>query len=391
MQKSKKIEINLLIVFWWMVLGLVIVNVCFVLSTKFSGIKMDIISAINKTILALLILYNIWNVFCKINKHMLYYVMSFVLVILLHWCFGVIQQKDMNDFWDICITHLLTIFPLVVLILGITDFDLLLCGLKKISTVIVFIVVGLLVLDAYFDFSQYSMGLANALILPSNVFCLYFFKEKKARYLLEILICVLCIVQLGSRGALVGILLYVTRCFIRSTFNKDKILILCGAGILCVLVVCNIYTIAEFVSTTLIEYGFDSRTIRLLGNIKDGLHMSGRDEIYEVITKEIIRNPFAFRGIGGERALITKAYAHNIFLEVVCDFGIVFGSLFLAIVFGIGIKTITADRRDSYSEICLLFFCNSVPLLFFSGTLWEDLYFWLWIMLELKKVTVCKL
>lgn len=101
-----------------------------------------------------------------------------------------------------------------------------------------------------------------------------------------------------------------------------------------------------------------------LGEISDD---SGRGDIYSVITEGIYQKLVLGYGIGGDRILTDHAYAHNIFLEFICHFGLIFGILFLGIIIYYIIQGIF-DPDKNMGAICVILFAGAVSRLAFSSS-----------------------
>lgn len=112
-------------------------------------------------------------------------------------------------------------------------------------------------------------------------------------------------------------------------------------------------------------------------------NLTRRDVYYKAVVSEIIKKPFTIRGINAEYNIV-DGYAHNIFLELIYQFGVILSSpLILSIVY-YSYKTVKLNRRIIPNDIVVILFCVALPPLMVSGSLWKSMYFWTWISLILK-------
>ena len=100
--------------------------------------------------------------------------------------------------------------------------------------------------------------------------------------------------------------------------------------------------------------GIESRFLTSLseGSITES---AGRERIFEVIIEAIKQNPFGY-GFFADRYVIVSsgmrnAYTHNFFLEVICDFGVIFGSVFIIFFIWRMLNTIHYFKSTSMNKI----------------------------------------
>ena len=138
----------------------------------------------------------------------------------------------------------------------------------------------------------------------------------------------------------------------------------------------------------------NSRTLRILlsGQISN---LSGRSDYYARAMSYFSERSLAERlfglGIGGERRFVVQnlnevGYVHNIFLEIILQFGYISGTLLILIICiltGWGIHYIRKDRNCEIIGITLL--SGIIPLLF-SGSYITSAFFHLWMGFCLKAI-----
>lgn len=223
--------------------------------------------------------------------------------------------------------------------------------------------------------SSYNMTFGYNMLIPTLIYLYYGMKEKKIMYILISMIGALEILMLGSRAAVLGIpamiILYFLFCEEKLERRKRWALFICMLIALFVVVLFykQILTVLESVFIIL---GFPSRTIERMmeGSLaKDVI----RENMY-ITAKELIRNKFCGYGILSDRYYF-GVYCHNIFYEILIQFGWIFGTILIVIFVLLTIKMLLA-KKNSYKGIFLIFFCLSFFRLLVSHSFWINRYFW---------------
>lgn len=227
------------------------------------------------------------------------------------------------------------------------------------------------------------MGFANALTLPIIVTLYDYYVTKHSYKLLLAIAGCFVIVALGSRGALLGIGLYAIMLLTRGLFSRENRI----RSLVFIFIIICAYLLFDRILNTAIKIierlNIYSRTLSLA--YEDISHSSGRNEIYRAILDEFKKRPFAIHGIAGEYALTNGLYAHNFILELLCDFGLVFGGAVLIWIFWNVFITIRNSVLQTETPICMFFMAASLPVMLVSGTLWTNTYFWLWIAMIIQR------
>lgn len=176
-------------------------------------------------------------------------------------------------------------------------------------------------------------------LLPFSLFSLFGFLEKKSIvHLVFLLVSVVLQFLTGTRGPLlcifIALLLYLF--LYKSTVKTKVFTILIGAALL-VYLSSELFTehiklLADFFE----DLGISNRIVDKLveGEMTDS---SGRDRIQDIVVAGILANPLFGNGLFGDRYLLQAAgssgtYAHNIVLEILCHFGLLFGVAILVAV-----------------------------------------------------------
>lgn len=222
---------------------------------------------------------------------------------------------------------------------------------------------------------SYNLGFGYTVIFCATIFFGFFIREKRKIYL--ILGCISTVLALtgGSRGCIVCLLvfgiLYLFKEFSVVPIHK-KIMITAAAVLLGILFNAFYYDILSGLS------GIDARTIQMFlsGDITSD---NGRDAIYSLAAEAIKNMPFLGYGAFGDRQFITPyyywGYCHNIFLEMIIDFGWLLGLIVFLIIGVKCIQVLITARDEQAFVICILLSANAK--LFLSDTFWGYPQFWM--------------
>lgn len=218
-----------------------------------------------------------------------------------------------------------------------------------------------LVTGDYSSEETYFMNFGFLLLLPIITFML----ENTWYSILLSIIFLLFVIVFGSRGPLIAVAVF-TIYFI---FRKKKFLLL---TIVISLAIIGYSTFAAYLESM----GLSSRTILM---ILDGEMMNdtGRDEIQSDIFKGITEHPFLGNGLFGDRAL-SKGYAHNFFIEVICHSGFIVGGILL-LYFLYKILYLTYKVRGIHKDIFVAMMCVLFLPLMTSGSYLQEPNFFIFV------------
>ena len=225
------------------------------------------------------------------------------------------------------------------------------------------------------------MGLGYACITCVMMLLWSFVEKKKVADLIGAIGLLALIFLYGSRGPLVGIVLFAVYFGIRYFHKKGQDIVCVLMFIVMVVFVVSFRDIMNLINQALVGIGITSRSIYLLAN-QSLSYDAGRSDIWDVIIAEIQKNPFRIRGINAEYA-ISGTYAHNMIIELIYQFGIIIGGIALLFILAKIIETLRLDVKADASVICLIFMFACIPSLMFSGSLWIAQNFWIWLALLL--------
>lgn len=361
----------------WMVLGIFFVNASNVLISYVGDIS-EMVSTFNKAILFILIAFNIWIIAKRIRLRVVFVIYGIILVVIVSM---IVAGTNTIYLYETLNTFSFTVFPIVIVIGCISDFSVLIDQLITIAIIAILLSMVVLILMVSSGYTSYYMGFANSLIIPV-IMMLYKWKDSKKIWALFMAGAgSIAIIALGSRGALLCIIVYWLIVLLEnSTSDKGRVKFFLILAIFSFLII-NLETILTLINDLFTSLGITSRTLSLLSTVNN---MSGREYIYNTIWVEISENPLAIRGIAGEYSVTGGVYAHNFILELLCQFGIVLGGMAVVAVFYFVIKDIIFLKRSKEKDIMVITLSAAIPLLFVSGSVWINVYFWIWLILNIR-------
>lgn len=184
------------------------------------------------------------------------------------------------------------------------------------------------------------------------------------RLLLSVMGSIIILIA-GCRGALIGLIgsliLYVFFVGKIPFKNKNRAKLILIISALVILVFYN--QILGFIARTLNSLGIGSRTIEMLLDASITSD-SGRGIYQEILWNSL--NIFGY-GLWGDRALLHGHYAHNLFLEILCDFGILLGPIILIGLIYLLCRGFKRAGETKSLLLCALFSTGIVKLIF-SGS-----------------------
>lgn len=300
---------------------------------------------------------------------------------LLHPSLGdVILAPDFNPLQSIGLFLIFFGFPLMIYCSLDVDWNRLIRYLFYFSIVDI-VLAGLdyswVMLRISMDDVNYMSFSYNQLVAAS-VCAVYGYKEKKVIPFLISIISLILIFFGGARGPL-GCLLVLYMLLIAYPFTTRRILIM--SGIALILIIGGPMILNKILSGSadvISDIGGFSRTLYKITE-GDLLQSDSRDNLSKIIENAISANPLGY-GLLGDRFILKQhgmtGYAHNVVLELLCDFGWLIG-LFIFVIWIVNILKVFFNKNRQDSFYCYLALLPSGCLmLFFSGSFVEEFAFW---------------
>lgn len=313
-----------------------------------------------------------------INTVTRHFIIAFLLISLLVIAGTFLFHPEIDQFSETVSTFFSTVAQLALLAYLVTDVEKLLKHLRVFSLIATLLLLYYLFIHGVtYNNGRYSMALGYVSLVPAVILFHNFFKHKNPVDLIAASIITITILSFGSRGPLLCLGLYIVLVLLKS--SKPQYLI---AAIIVLLI---FYLFFNQIMSSLLSIVSGSSTSRTLQYILNGQMSedSGRYLKYSKVIDELKQNPFIIRGINSDYLLIGK-YTHNIFLEILYEFGcIVGGVVCIDLIYRIIISFIhSSDSIES--ELCFMFMCIAIPQLMISHSLWAEWTFWVWYVLYIK-------
>lgn len=208
--------------------------------------------------------------------------------------------------------------------------------------------------------------------------CMHLISIENARIkILQLLLCLyefFIIFSHGSRGSLLVLFIFIIFCIllkkrVRLKLTKAKIIISAVIVFAGGIVILNLGQLLKYIENK----EFSIRNLRFLmgGNFLDA---NGRFSIQlDYLQKMFLNSPVRFAPVDLQN--YGTFYPHNIFLEIVWDYGYLLGPLLIILFISVFIKRISYIRGNEFKIVMALFGAGFLPLLFsFTYTEWP--LFW---------------
>ncbi|MCM3539122.1 O-antigen ligase family protein [Priestia endophytica] len=346
------------------------------------------VQLISKLLVGIAFLYSLPAVLRRgMNKlNIAYFVAIFIVVI--HYLFFPENRPYING---LLFPLFFMSLPSLLYSMSIKDFNILRRIMGKASLIVFLVgtVLGVLIFAGKVHVDEYSMALSYYMLLPSIIFLDRLLTSFSLKNLLFTLISIIVILALGSRGAILCIVVFFLLKLIKYAFQLSYVR---GAyysiimGVIILLYI-NFDNILQSTYNTLLSIGVNSRSIMLF--LKGEVHLSGRDSIYDSAIIAIGDKPFIGNGFAGDRRINGGGYVHNIFLEILIDFGIIIGCLVIVGLLCLIIRALFQRDLVRYNMTITWISLGFIPLMISSSYI-TDMKFWILIGLIIRGVGLSK-
>lgn len=224
----------------------------------------------------------------------------------------------------------------------------------------------------------YNLSFGYSVAFPVIVFLYDFIKNKKIYSLLFLMFSSWSLITQGNRGALLIVLVYVGLLIFKNIKNS-KYVALKTSMLLLFMILLIIYgkELLFYTAKSLNNLGIESRNIKkiLNGSFSDD---NGRDIIWSTVAESINSGGILGHGMLGDRPFVFPlhyaGYSHNIFLELLSNFGLLGILISIYLIFKIVRMLFICDNEDWYN-VYIIFLSCSVQLLL-SMSFWYVWQFW---------------
>ena len=204
--------------------------------------------------------------------------------------------------------------------------------------------------------------------------------DSRRRYVIEAIVSLLLLVGEGSRGALLcigmGLLLLVISKW-REEDSLRRVLLLVGIIIMAIIFITAFPFLVEMINVNKVS----SRTIQSLVS-GEFLNDNGRSIIWTIALGMVRSSGYTGYGFYGDRYVIGRrfywGYPHNVFLEVLIEFGIMIGVI-LIVYFLYSFIKMYLKCKDIEWQLLVAIFGSACSKLLISDSFWYNRFFWLFL------------
>lgn len=179
----------------------------------------------------------------------------------------------------------------------------------------------------------------------------------------------LCMFIAGTRGPLICsiVAIVLKTVFLNQNGKKKIIYVLMGIIAIALVQMGMIGSLINSLGDALSSIGIDNLRIIEMYNEGSMSDSSGRGDLQDTILQAIYQRPLLGWGVGADRLFLDGSYVHNILLEAICSFGVIFGGLFLFALAVISIRALFL-KNENVKLIAFIFITSIVLKLFFSSS-----------------------
>ena len=168
-------------------------------------------------------------------------------------------------------------------------------------------------------------------------------------------------------------------------YTNKRFLLIAGGVLVCLFATEVLTELARLGSQSFERWGFSTRIFDFFLE-GEFVESKGREYLYRVTLEAIQRRPLLGYGIMGDQVCTGGSYAHNLFLEFWCQFGIFVGSALALLLISFVIKALYHARKNAGVLFVLLFVCLVFVKLMISGSyLYES---WLYFLIGLSTASL---
>ncbi len=210
-------------------------------------------------------------------------------------------------------------------------------------------------------------------LLPSTLYLIYTaFEWKRLRYWLATIPGIVLIFSYGTRGAMLCMFVFIAVCLyqylLKSRSMAGKFVFAVVALVLLIFITSGTFFVSavEWIADKFSGWGFSTRIFDmfLAGDIA---HDNGRDPIIRDVWEAISNEPIIGHGIMSDRVFAGN-YAHNLFLELWCQFGVILGTVIFMLLAWIPLKSLFKVKSADAKMLIWMYICMVFVKLMLSGS-----------------------
>lgn len=370
---DKIISIAIMIPFIILTLQHLILNY-FELSDSSTG---TIIQIVSKILVGLFFLLGFRIVFNRNPKNIIITYSITIFLLLINYLFFPENHFILND---LIFSLLFMCIPALLYSQSILEMNILKKIMRKASIIVLIIgiLLGVLVFTGNVSIGLYSMSFSYYMLLPSIIFIDEYIQKPNIKAFLYALIPFILILTFGARGPLIGIIVFILLRIIRPSYKLTykSILFNVSSFVIMIFILFNLGSFFQNINNVFFKFGVESRNLSILSDNRI-LTLSNRDTLFENVGNEIIKNPLMGIGLGGDRRII-DGYTHNFIIELLGNYGVVFGSILIMIFIIMITGALFTPDKENYNIFIIWLSVGFVHLMVSSSYL-IDFRFWLFL------------
>lgn len=227
--------------------------------------------------------------------------------------------------------------------------------------------------NVYSQYAGYQLYIGFTMLLVPMLL-----QKKWYDYIAAILCAVFTLIT-GARGPFAFLVVSLVICMLLVSNEKRRLAkILPLIAVATVVIVINMQSIMTFFMNLVAAGGGSSRTIQTIINGNFFTYLSGRQNVYPIAWDYITKHPFVGCGFVNDRVYLAQSiggygsvtgnYAHNIFLEIGMQFGLVLGIVvvvfLIKLIVGTYKRQTTIEKKLFYTALL----CSALLPLLVSGS-----------------------
>ncbi len=255
------------------------------------------------------------------------------------------------------------VIPIGLCMASIKNFAVLMKSMLYVAIIAAFIglLYAVLFLNGLVYLEGYSMPFSYALLFPTFILI----NKKQLIWTIVAVLVMIEMLAIGSRGAILISIIYFL--FVQFWGKMSVSRLLFYVLILIVGFILFFEPLINSLTSIFDSIGISSRTLRLLESDELISHDSGRDAISKAVWNLIDKSPLIGNGVWADRQYL-DTYCHNVFLELLLDFGYL-GTLVILIIFGIVQIGIFRKLTVAHKSMYIMMISLLIQLLFSSSYL----------------------
>lgn len=225
---------------------------------------------------------------------------------------------------------------------------------------------------------SYNLSLGYNTLIFVLAFIYSALEERKRMDIIGSAIGLIIILVAGSRGPFLDIgIFFIIYIMIKINNSRRKVILMTSVIIGVVLLWIGYPYLISGLAAILGRLNLSSRMVKKLlsGELLDS---SNRDVIWAAAVDMIKKNPLGYGAMGTRHVIyqyIYVAHPHQFFLEILVDFGVIFGSIIIIWLGYKSVKLFLMKGQDEWKAVFLIFFARACQLLV-SLTFWHSIGLW---------------